>query len=61
MGKKKLKLETLKVKSMLTEMTPEDMQHTKGGYIDIKDKTREIFVPRWTEVKTQVDTISNIK
>ncbi len=62
MKKKKLKIKELKLKSFVTELTKEQQNNTKGGYIRERSNWNSINVrgTRFTEVSTRDDLTDGI-
>ncbi len=62
MKKKKLKIKELKLKSFVTELTKEQQNNTKGGYIRERSNWGSISVrgTRFTEVATRDDMTDGI-
>ena len=63
MKKKKLKIKELKLKSFVTELSTEQQNNTKGGYIRERSNWNSISVrgTRFTEVSTRDDLTDGLE
>lgn len=59
MKKKKLKIKELKLKSFVTELSKEQQNNTKGGFIRDRNEWSSISTSRGTRF-TEVSTRSNL-